>query len=108
MGMSSREPDARRAPVDRTSLAWQRTALQSSLVALFAGVTALQLGEPAVGIVAAALAGVAIVLGAVMPRVHRTTVEHHEPWPLMVRTVAVVMVTGVVTIALVAAVALER
>lgn len=100
--------DARRAPVDRTSLAWQRTALQSSLVALFAGVTALQLGEPAVGIVAAALAGAAIVLGAVTPRVKRATVEQHEPWPLMLRTVAVVALTGVIAVVLVIAVALER
>lgn len=106
--MNSSKQDARRAPVDRTSLAWQRTALQSSLVALFAGVTALRLGEPAVGIVAAALAGVAIVLGAVTPRVKRATVEQHEPWPLMVRTVAVLCVTGGVATALAVSVALGR
>lgn len=99
--------DARRAPVDRTSLSWQRTALQASLVALFAAVTALRLGEPTVGVVAAVLAAAAVVAGATTPRVKRAELDGRDPWALMVRTVVVLSASAVVTVVLVVAVALE-
>lgn len=99
--------DARRAPVDRTSLAWQRTALQASLVALFAAVTALRLGEPTVGVVAAVLAAAAVVAGAATPRVKRADLDGRDPWGLMLRTVLVLSASALVTVVLVVAVALE-
>lgn len=99
--------DAPRAPVDRTSLAWQRTALQASLVALFAAVTALRLGEPSVGVVAAVLAATAVVAGAATPRVKRVELDVRDPWALMVRTVLVLSASALVTLMLIVAVALE-
>ncbi len=99
--------DAPRAPVDRTSLAWQRTALQASLVALFAALTALRLGEPSVGAVGAVLAAGAVLVGAATPRVHRSQLAGREPWALIVRTVVVLAASALVTIVLVMAVALE-
>jgi len=99
--------DARRTPVDRTSLSWQRTALQASLVALFAAVTALRLGEPTVGVIAAVLAAAAVVTGATTPRVKRAELDVRDPWALMVRTVVVLTASAVVTVMLVVAVALE-
>lgn len=100
--------DARRAPVDRTSLSWQRTALQASLVALFAALTALRLGEPVVGVVAAALAAAAVVAGAATPRVTRASLDGRDPWNLMLRTVLVLLASALVTVVLVVAVALEQ
>lgn len=99
--------DARRAPVDRTSLSWQRTAAHSALVALVAAATALQLGEPLVGIIAAALAMAALLIGATTPRVHRSTVERRDPWALMVRTLIVLLASSMVAIMLIASVALD-
>lgn len=100
-------PDAPRAPIDRTSLSWQRTALQASLVALVAALTALQLGEPRVGAVAAALAAAAVLAGATTPRVHYATVSRHDPWRRMLRTVLVLIASATVAVMLVVAVALE-
>ncbi len=99
--------DARRAPVDRTSLSWQRTAMHAAIVALFAAVTSFQLGEPAVAISAAVLAGVTIIVGATTPRVTRSDVEQRDPWMLMVRTVVVLGASALVALMLVVAVALE-
>ncbi len=99
--------DARRAPVDRTSLSWQRTALQASLVALFAALTALRLGEPTVGVIAAVLAVAAVVAGAATPRVKRADLDGRDPWGLMLRTVLVLSASALVTVVLVVAVALE-
>lgn len=99
--------DAPRAPVDRTSLSWQRTALQASVVALVAALTALQLGEPRVGVVAAVLAAATIIAGAATPRVHNATVARHEPWRLMLRTVLVLLASATVAVMLVVAIALE-
>ena len=99
--------DARRAPVDRTSLSWQRTALQASLVALFAALTALRLGEPTVGVIAAVLAVAAVVAGAATPRVKRAELDGRDPWGLMLRTVLVLSASALVTVVLVVAVALE-
>ncbi len=99
--------DARRAPVDRTSLSWQRTALQASLVALFAALTALRLGEPTVGVIAAVLAVAAVVAGAATPRVKRAELDARDPWGLMLRTVFVLAASALVTVVLVVAVALE-
>lgn len=100
-------PDARRAPVDRTSLSWQRTAMHAALLALVAAVTATQLGEPAVAVGAAVVAGFAIVVGATTPRVKRDGVERRDPWMLMLRTVVVLGATALVAVMLVVAVALE-
>lgn len=105
--MSDSATDARRAPVDRTSLSWQRTVLHSAIVALFAALTAIRLGEPAVAIAAAVLAGFSIVVGATTPRVTRADVERREPWALMLRTVIVLGASAVVGVMLVVAVALE-
>lgn len=99
--------DAQRAPVDRTSLSWQRTAAHSALVALVAAATALQLGEPLVGIIAAGLAIVALVVGATTPRVRRSTADRRDPWPLMVRTLLVLLASSVVALTLVVTVALD-
>ena len=55
---------AARAPVDRTSLSWQRTAAHSTLVALFAAITAVRLGEPAVASAAGVLILTAVVVAA--------------------------------------------
>ncbi len=98
---------AQRAPVDRTSLSWQRTTAHSALVALVAAATALRLGEPLVGIVAASLAMVALVVGATTPRVRRSTADRRDPWPLMLRTLAVLGASALVALMLVVAVALE-
>lgn len=100
-------PDARRAPVDRTSLSWQRTALHAALLAVVAAVTAITLGEPVVAALAALLAGFTIVVGATTPRVKRADVEHRDPWMLMLRTVIVLGATALVAVMLVVAVALE-
>lgn len=100
-------PDARRAPVDRTSLSWQRTAMHSALLALVAAVTAITLGEPAVAVVAVVLAGFAIVVGATTPRVKRSELADRDPWMLMLRTVVVLGATALVGVMLVVAVALE-
>ncbi len=99
--------DARRAPVDRTSLSWQRTAMHAAIVALFAAATAFQLGEPLVAITAAVLAGVTIVVGATTPRVKRSEVRDRNPWGLMVRTVVVLGASAAVALMLCVAVALE-
>lgn len=99
--------DAQRAPVDRTSLSWQRTAAHSALVALVAAATALQLGEPFVGIIAAGLAIVALAVGATTPRVRRSTAERRDPWNLMVRTLLVLLASSLVAIVLVVTVALD-
>ena len=99
--------DALRAPVDRTSLSWQRVAANSALVAIVAAATALQLGEPLVGMIAAALALVALVVGATTPRARRSTVDRREPWPLMVRTLIVLLTSSVVVLALVVSVVLD-
>ncbi|MFN4000968.1 hypothetical protein [Microcella sp.] len=100
-------PDARRAPVDRTSLSWQRTAMHSALLALVAAVTATQLGEPGVAVVGAVIAGFAIVVGATTPRVKPSQVADRDPWMLMLRTVVVLGATALVAVMLVVAVALE-
>lgn len=99
--------DARRAPVDRTSLSWQRTAMHSSLVALFAAMTSIQLGEPIAAIAAAVIAGFSVVVGATTPRVKREGVDHRDPWALMLRTVIVLAASALVAVMLVVAVALE-
>jgi amino acid permease len=100
--------DAGRAPTDRTSLSWQRTTLHAALLALVAAVTSLQLGEPAVGIVAAVLAGGAVVVGARTPRVRRHELDVRDLWWQMVRTVVVLSAAGLVAVMLIIAVALER
>lgn len=105
--MTSAGSDARRAPVDRTSLSWQRTGLHSALLALVAAVTAIQLGEPAVAVVAVVIAGFAIVVGATTPRVKKSEVDDRDPWMLMLRTVIVLSATALVAVMLVLAVALE-
>ncbi len=96
-----------RAPVDRTSLSWQRTTAHSIVVALVAAITSLQLGEPAVAIAAGILAIVALGIGATTPRVRHSTAERREPWALMVRTVAVLGLSAVVALVLVVAVAFD-
>lgn len=106
--MNAAAPDARRAPVDRTSLSWQRTALHAALLALVAAVTATQLGEPAIAATGAVIAGFAIVVGAATPRVKRSELADRDPWMLMVRTVVVLGATALVAVLLVVAVALER
>lgn len=106
-GADDAAADAQRAPVDRTSLSWQRTTLQASLVALVAALTALQLGEPSVGLVATVLAAGAVVTGAATPRVHRSQLEGRDPWALILRTVVVIGAAALVTVMLVVAVALE-
>ena len=105
--MNAAARDAERAPVDRTSLSWQRTALHSAIVALFAAVTSIQLGEPAVAVVASIIAGFAIVVGATTPRVKRTDVDERDPWMLMLRTVVVLSASALVSVMLVVAVARE-
>lgn len=105
--MNAAAPDARRAPVDRTSLSWQRTAMHSALLALVAAVTAITLGEPVVAVVAVVLAGFAIVVGATTPRVKRAELADRDPWMLMLRTVVVLSATALVGVMLVVAVALE-
>ncbi|WP_439564840.1 DUF202 domain-containing protein [Microcella sp.] len=105
--MNAAAPDARRAPVDRTSLSWQRTAMHSALLALVAAVTAITLGEPLVAGLAAVAAGFAILVGATTPRVKRSEVADRDPWTLMVRTVIVLSATALVAVMLVVAVALE-
>ena len=105
--MNAAARDAERAPVDRTSLSWQRTALHSAIVALFAAVTSIQLGEPAGAVVASIIAGFAIVVGATTPRVKRTDVDERDPWMLMLRTVVVLIASALVSVMLVVAVARE-
>ncbi len=105
--MNAAAPDAPRAPVDRTSLSWQRTAMHSTLLALVAAVTATQLDEPGVAVIGAVIAGFAIVVGAVTPRVKRSEAADRDPWMLMVRTVIVLVATALVAVMLVVAVALE-
>lgn len=105
--MNAAAPDAPRAPVDRTSLSWQRTAMHSALLALVAAVTAITLGEPVVAVVAVVLAGFAIVVGATTPRVKRAELDDRDPWMLMLRTVVVLSATALVGVMLVVAVALE-
>ncbi len=105
--MNAAAQDARRAPVDRTSLSWQRTAMHSALLALVAAVTATQLGEPAVAVGGAVIAGFAILVGATTPRVKRSEVADRDPWMLMLRTVVVIGATALVAVMLVVAVALE-
>lgn len=99
--------DTARGPVDRTSLSWQRTSAHSSLVALVAAATALQLGEPLVGIIAAGLAMATLLIGATTPRVRRSTAEHRDPWALMVRTLLVLLASSIVALMLIASVALD-
>ncbi len=89
-------PRVSRAPVDRTSLAWQRTSATAALVALFAAVTALRLGEPAVGIAAIVLALIGLVVGATTPRVHRSTADYRDPWPVIVRAAVVLGLSALV------------
>ena len=98
---------AARAPVDRTSLSWQRTEAHSTLVALFAAITAVRLGEPAVAIAAGALILASVIVAASTPRVHRSTAERRDPWSLMVRTAAVVVLSAVVAVVLLVAVQLD-
>jgi len=98
---------AARAPVDRTSLSWQRTEAHSTLVALFAAITAVRLGEPAVAIAAGALILAAVIVAASTPRVHRSTAERRDPWSLMVRTAVVVVLSAVVAVVLLVAVQLD-
>jgi chaperone required for assembly of F1-ATPase len=98
---------ASRAPVDRTSLSWQRTAAHSTLVALFAAITAVRLGEPAVAIAAGVLILASVVVAASIPRVRRATAEHRDPWALMVRTTAVVLMGSVIAVVLLVAVQLD-
>lgn len=98
---------AARAPVDRTSLSWQRTEAHSTLVALFAAITAVRLGEPAVAIAAGALILAVVIVAASTPRVHRSTAERRDPWSLMVRTAAVVVLSAVVAVVLLVAVQLD-
>ncbi|WAB82415.1 hypothetical protein OVN18_05270 [Microcella daejeonensis] len=93
-------PRVGRAPVDRTSLAWQRTSATAALVALFAAVTAVRLGEPAVGIAATVLALVGLIVGATTPRVHRSTADRRDPWPVIVRAAVVLALSAVVGIML--------
>ncbi|WP_168914705.1 hypothetical protein [Microcella flavibacter] len=89
-----------RSPVDRTSLAWQRTSATAALVALFAAVTALRLGEPEVGIAATALSVVGLVVGASTPRVRRSTAEHRDAWPVVVRAAVVLVLSAAVGVML--------
>jgi hypothetical protein len=98
---------AARAPVDRTSLSWQRTAAHSTLVALFAAITAVRLGEPAVASAAGVLILTAVVVAATTPRVHRSTAERRDPWSLMVRTAGVVVLSAVVAVVLLVAVQVD-
>ena len=98
---------AARAPVDRTSLSWQRTAAHSTLVALFSSITAVRLGEPAVAIAAGVLILTTVIVAATTPRVHRSTAERRDPWSLMVRTAAVVVLGAVVAVVLLVAVQLD-
>lgn len=98
---------APRAPVDRTSLSWQRTAAHSTLVGLFATITAVRLGEPAVAVAAGVLILTAVIVAATTPRVHRSTADRRDPWPLMVRTAVVVVLSSVVAVVLLVAVQLD-
>jgi len=101
--MSGAAPDAHRAPVDRTSLSWQRTAMHSAIVAFIAAVASIQPGEAVVAVVA----GFVIIVGAAAPRVKRTEVTYRHPWALMVRTVVVLGAAAAVAVMLVVAAALE-
>ena len=105
--MNAAARDAQRAPVDRTSLSWQRTTIHSAILALFAAVTSIQLGEPVVAVVAAIIAGFAIVVGATTPRVTSADVDDRDPWMLMLRAVVVLSASALVAVMLVVAVARE-
>jgi len=105
--MNAAARDVRRAPVDRTSLSWQRTAMHSALLALVAAVTAITLGEPLVAALAAVAAGFAIVVGATTPRVKRAELADRDPWMLMLRAVIVLGATALCGVMLVLAVGLE-
>jgi len=105
--MSAANPDTHRAPVDRTTLSWQRTVMHSVIVALVAAFTAIYLGEPAVAVVAALLAAFAVIMGATTPRVKRAELDQRDPWMLILRTALVLAASGLVAVMLVVAVALE-
>ena len=49
----------------------------------------------------------AVIVAASTPRVHRSTAERRDPWSLMVRTAAVVVLSAVVAIVLLVAVQLD-
>lgn len=99
-GAEGAEGRVGRGPVDRTSLAWQRTSATAALVALFAAVTALRLGEPAVGVAAFVLSLVGLVVGASTPRVRRSEAEQRDPWPIIVRAAVVLLLTAAVGVML--------
>jgi len=71
-----------------------------ALVALLAAIAALRLGEPAVGIAAAVLAVIGIVVGASTPRVRRSTAHQRDPWPLVMRATIVLGLSAAVGVML--------
>jgi len=105
--MTAANLDTHRTPVDRTTLAWQRTVMHSVIVALAGAFAAIYLGEPAVAVVAALLAGFAVIVGATTPRVKRSELNQRDPWMLMLRTALVLAASGLVAVLLVVAVAFE-
>lgn len=74
---------------DRSSLSWQRTTAQAALVVLFAAVTSIRVGEPAVTIGAGVLAVVAFALAAFAP----SAGSRKSAWSLM-RSVAIVTIVA--------------
>lgn len=71
-----------------------------ALVALIAAAAALRLEEPAVGIAAAVLAVIGILVGASTPRVRRSTADQRDPWPLVVRATIVLGLSAAVGVML--------
>ena len=58
-------------------------------------------------VLAFALILAAVIVAASTPRVHRSTAERRDPWSLMVRTAAVVVLSAVVAVVLLVAVQLD-
>lgn len=75
---------------DRSSLSWQRTMAQAALVVLFAAVTSIRVGEPAVTIGAGVLAVVAFGLAAFAP----SAGSRKSAWSLMRSVATVTIVAG--------------
>ena len=75
---------------DRSSLSWQRTMAQAALVVLFAAVTSIRVGEPAVTIGAAVLAVAAFGLAAFAPSAGR----RKATWSLMRSAAIVTIIAG--------------
>ena len=75
---------------DRSSLSWQRTTAQAALVVLFAAVTSIRVGEPAVTIGAGVLAVVAFGLAAFAP----SAGSRKSAWSLMRSVATVTIVAG--------------